>query len=302
MKIARLIGILSLLLQHEQLTANQLSEHFEVSARTIYRDIEALCQAGIPLVTEQGRGGGVAIMSGYKIDRTLLSTADMQAILAGLRSLDSCGGTNRYQQLMAKLAPEGMSLLPADQAFLINLASWDKAALAPKLELLHRAIAEGRQAAFTYCGPNGETERLIEPYNLLFQWAGWYVWGWCSLRQDWRLFKLSRMLELRLEDCFEPRPVPAPDLRTEKVFPTVLQVRAVFQPQCKWRLLDDYGPDSFEPLPDGRLLFNFGFTDKENLLGWLLTFGGNVELLEPAELRQELKQLATDICQIYSEI
>lgn len=302
MKIARLIGILSLLLQQEQLTAAQLAEHFEVSTRTIYRDIEALCQAGIPLTTAQGRGGGLAIMSGYKIDRTLLSTADMQAILAGLRSLDSCSGTNRYQQLMAKLAPEGVSLLAADQSFLINLASWDKAALAPKLELLHSAIAEGRQAAFTYCGPGGETERLIEPYKLLFQWAGWYVWGWCSLRLDWRLFKLSRMLDLRLAGCFEPRPAPAPDLRTEKVFPPVLQVRALFQPQCKWRLLDDYGPDSFAPQSDGRLLFSFGFTDKENLLGWLLTFGGDVELLEPAELRQELRRLAADICQLYSEI
>lgn len=302
MKIARLIGILSLLLQQEQLTAAQLAERFEVSIRTIYRDIDALCQAGIPLTTAQGRGGGVAIMSGYKIDRTLLSTADMQAILAGLRSLDSCSGTNRYQQLMEKLAPEGAALLAADQTVLINLASWDKAALSHKLELLHSAIAEGRRLAFIYCGPGGETERLIEPYKLLFQWSGWYVWGWCGLRQDWRLFRLSRMLELRLADCFEPRPAPQPDLRTEKVFPPLFQVRAVFQPHCKWRLLDEYGPDSFAPQPDGRLLFSFGFTDKEHLLGWLLTFGGDVELLEPTELRQELRRLAADICQIYSEI
>lgn len=96
MKIDRLIGILSILLQQEKVTAPYLAEKFEVSRRTINRDIEQLCQAGIPLMTTQGQSGGVSIIDGYSIDRTLLSSADMQAILAGLRSLDSISGTNRY--------------------------------------------------------------------------------------------------------------------------------------------------------------------------------------------------------------
>ena len=104
MKIERMIGILAILLQHEKVTAPYLAEKFEVSSRTIHRDIEALCLAGIPLVTEPGPNGGVSIMEGYKIDRMLLSRSDMQAILAGLRSLDSVSGTNRYSQLMEKLS------------------------------------------------------------------------------------------------------------------------------------------------------------------------------------------------------
>ena len=104
MKIDRLIGILSILLQQEKVTAPYLAEKFEVSRRTINRDIEALCQAGIPLVTTQGSGGGISIMDGYRIDRTLLTSSDMQAILAGLRSLDSVAGSSRYQQLMEKLS------------------------------------------------------------------------------------------------------------------------------------------------------------------------------------------------------
>lgn len=104
MKLERMIGILSILLQHQKVTAPYLAEKFEVSRCTISRDIDALCLAGIPLVTSQGINGGISIMEGYKIDRTLLSTSDMQAILAGLRSLDSGSGTNRYAQLMEKLS------------------------------------------------------------------------------------------------------------------------------------------------------------------------------------------------------
>ena len=104
MKLDRMIGILSILLQQEKVTMSYLAEKFEVSRRTISRDIESLCMAGIPLVTEAGQKGGVSIMEGYRIDRTLLTASDMQAILAGLRSLDSVSGTNRYLQLMEKLS------------------------------------------------------------------------------------------------------------------------------------------------------------------------------------------------------
>ena len=89
MKIDRLIGILSILLQKDVITAPSLAEHFEVSRRTINRDIEDLCKAGIPIVTRQGTNGGISIMENYKISRTLLTNREMQDILAGLRSLDS---------------------------------------------------------------------------------------------------------------------------------------------------------------------------------------------------------------------
>ena len=112
MKIDRLIGILALLLQQERVTAPQLARTFEVSRRTIQRDVEALCRAGIPLVTTQGQGGGISIMEGYRIDSTLLTSGDMQAILAGLRSLDSVSGTNRYAQLMEKLSAGTGGLVP----------------------------------------------------------------------------------------------------------------------------------------------------------------------------------------------
>lgn len=301
MKIDRMIGILSILLQQEKVTAPYLAEKFEVSRRTINRDIEHLCLAGIPLVTAQGQNGGISIMDGYKMDRTLLTSSDMQAILAGLRSLDSVSGTNRYTELMEKLSVGASNLIAGDQHILIDLSSWYKSSLAPKIELIHGSIECAKQISFLYFSPKGERRRTIEPYDLVFQWSSWYVWGWCLDRQDFRLFKLNRMTELQQEISFEKRAAPLPDLSSDRVFPNHYQVKALFSPEYKWRLVEEYGPDSFQEQPDGRLLFSFGFTDRNNILSWILTFGRGVELLEPVELRRELYRLGKEMQEKYCD-
>ena len=295
MKLDRMIGILAVLLQQEKVTAPWLAEKFEVSRRTINRDIERLCMAGIPIVTSRGAGGGISIMEGYKIDRTLLTSSDMQAILAGLRSLDSVSGTGRYAQLMDRLLPRASDLLSGDPHILIDLSSWYKTALAPKIELLHEAIENSRLVSFSYHAPSGESSRLVEPYDLIFRWAGWYLWGWCRTREDFRLFKLNRMTELANAGSFEKRPASLPDLSQERVFPHVFQVKARIEPEYRWRLIEEYGADSFQEQEDGSLLFTFGFTDKTGIVGWIASFGGGAELLEPEELRCELVQFGENI-------
>lgn len=299
MKLDRMIGILSILLQQEKVTAPYLAEKFEVSRRTINRDIDALCMAGIPLITEPGRSGGISIMEGYKIDRTLLSAADMQAILAGLRSLDSVSGTNRYAQLMEKLSAGSSTLLAGDTHIFIDLSSWYKASLSPKIELLHDAILTAHKVSFSYYAPKGESQRTVEPYDLIFQWTSWYLWGWCEKRKDFRLFKLGRMTDLRTGEAFEKRTAPLPDLSPERVFPDMYQVKAVIQPEYKWRLIEEYGPDSFTIQPDGTLLFSFGFADKTSVVGWIASFGDGAELLEPAELRKDVLAFAEGIRKNY---
>lgn len=291
MKIDRLIGILSILLQRDSVTAPELAERFEVSRRTINRDVEALCQAGIPIVTRQGAGGGIAIMDGYRVDRTVLSTADMQAILAGLKSLDSVSGSRRYAQLMEKLSAGTSGVISAGQAFLIDLSSWYKDSLTPKIQLIHSAIEAGLVISFDYLSPGGESRREIAPYYLVFRWSNWYVWGWCRSREDYRLFKLNRMDDLHLTGAgFERRPAPLPDLSTQHIFPGGIRVKALFTPDCAWRLAEEFGRDYYEARPDGRLLFQADYTDKENLISWLLTFGEKAELLEPPEIRRELAE------------
>ena len=298
MKMERLIGILSILLQRDKVTAPELAEQFEVSRRTIQRDIESLCQAGIPIATAQGTGGGISILKGYRVDRTVLTTPEMQAILAGLQSLDSVSGTRRYAQLMEKLSAGSGS---RDSHILIDLSSWYKTSLSPKIEAIHSAIRQHLTIRFTYFSPRETAVRTIEPYDLVFQWSSWYVWGWCQTRQDFRLFKLNRMTDLALGEPFTPRPAPVPELSAERIFPAKYQVTVLFDPACRWRLVEEYGPDSFTAQPDGRLRFTWGFPDADSVLSWVLTFGEGAELTEPEELRLRLAALTATLAQRYQK-
>lgn len=300
MKIDRLIGILSILLQTDIVTAPYLAEHFEVSRRTINRDIEDLCKAGIPIVTRQGVNGGISIMEDYKIDKTLVNYAEMQDILAGLRSLDSVNGTNRYGKLMEKLSAGSSDFMVGNQSVLIDLSSWYKDSLAPKIELIRIAIEKSRELEFIYYSPKDESLRCIEPYYLIFQWSSWYVWGWCRKREDFRLFKLNRMEKMRLtEQPFVKRKAPMPDLSNERIFPGGIKVKALFEPECKWRLIEEFGMDCFQEMEDGRLLFQADYTDVENLISWLLTFGDKAVLLEPLEVRKKIVDIAKSMQEKY---
>ena len=285
MKMERLIGILSILLQRDKVTAPELAEQFEVSRRTIQRDIESLCQAGIPIATAQGTGGGISILKGYRVDRTVLTTPEMQAILAGLQSLDSVSGTRRYAQLMEKLSAGSGS---RDSHILIDLSSWYKTSLSPKIEAIHSAIRQHLTIRFTYFSPRETAVRTIEPYDLVFQWSSWYVWGWCQTRQDFRLFKLNRMTDLALGEPFTPRPAPPP----------------VQPPRRGGRRGGQGGPRRREPGPlgaAGRLRFTWGFPDADSVLSWVLTFGEGAELTEPEELRLRLAALTATLVRRYQK-
>jgi predicted DNA-binding transcriptional regulator YafY len=301
-KIDRLIGILSLLLQKDVVTAPYLAEKFEVSRRTILRDIEDLCKAGIPVITRQGANGGISLTETYKISRTPLTRSEMQDILAGLRGLDSVHETDRYRQFMERLQTGASDYMTADQSVLIDLSSWYKPALAPKIEQIRTAIDQNREIRFLYCSPKGETQRTAEPYYLIFQWSNWYVWGWCRMREDYRLFKLNRMDQLQITDAvFQKRSAPKPDLSHESVFPGGIRVKALFEPSCQWRLTESFGPGSFKKLPDGKLLFQADYTNKENLICWLLTFRDQVLLLEPQSIREEIREALKKTLQKYEE-
>lgn len=290
MKIDRLIGILSVLLQKEKTTAPELADRFEVSKRTINRDIEDLCRAGIPIRTAQGIGGGISIMDGYRMDRTILTSKDMQMILAGLRSLDSVSGSSYYGQLMEKIQAGSSEFITGRDSILIDLSSWYRDSLAPKIEMIQDAIGDRRLIKFRYYAPSGESERTVEPYYLVFRWSSWYLWAWCLKRKDFRLFKLNRMDGVQItEKNFECRDATMPDLSNEKIFPGGIKVKALFEADQKWRLVEEFGTSCFTENDDGRLLFTADYTDMENLITWILTFGDKAEVIEPEEVREKVR-------------
>ena len=302
MKIDRLIGILSVLLQEEKTTAPELAERFEVSKRTINRDTEDLCKAGIPVRTAQGAGGGISIMDGYRMDRTILTSKDMQMILAGLRSLDSVSGSSYYSQLMEKIQAGSSEFITGRDSILIDLSSWYRESLAPKIETIQDAIGNRHLIRFRYYAPSGESDRTVEPYYLVFRWSNWYLWGWCLKRKDFRMFKLNRMDDVqKTEKIFECRDATMPDLSNEKIFPGGIKVKALFEPDQKWRLVEEFGPSCFTETDDGRLLFTADYTDMENLITWILTFGDKVEVLETKEARKKIALMVQKMTTIYKE-
>jgi predicted DNA-binding transcriptional regulator YafY len=307
MKIDRLIGIISILLQKDKVTAPFLAKKFEVSRRTINRDIETITQSGIPLVTEQGQNGGISIMSGYAIDKTAFTSSEMQAILTGLQGLDSISGSKQYQQLMEKLKAgtsdaiptnEDTTIIPSNEIY-INLSSYHKSSLAPKIELFRKAIQNHKTMKFTYFSPKGENERIIDPYILIFWWSSWYVWAYCHLREDFRLFKLNRMAyNSETGETFTPiKEIPSPEYSIQQAYPLQMKVKIAFSKDVKWRLIDAFGVD-YEYKEEGdKIIVETYVTDKKSLFSMLLSYGTQAELLEPEDLRNDfasyLKQFST---------
>lgn len=300
MKIDRLIGILSVLLQEDKVTAPELAEKFEVSRRTINRDIEHLCNAGIPISTLQGVGGGIRIMDGYKMDRTILSSKDMQMILAGLRSLDSVSGSKYYSQLMEKVQAGSTGVVNGNGSMLIDLSSWYGDSLSDKIQLIQSAIEDNWMIQFTYFSPSGEGTRMIEPYYLIFKWSSWYVWGWCTRRRDYRMFKLNRIVDLQMTKIHRHnREVSFPNLSNETIFSGGIHVKALFESSMKWHLIETFGMDCYTEQKDGRLLFEHEYTNEDNLISWLLTCKNQVEILEPQEIREKLILIIESIKERY---
>lgn len=299
MKIDRLIGIITVLLRREKVTAAYLAQRFEVSKRTISRDIEDICRAGVPVVTLQGANGGITLADGYRIDKTVFTQEELRDIFTGLAGLDSVAQDRNYRGIAEKFGKSG---LDAGGHILIDLSSHYRDTLAPKIEAIRRAIDGGTKIGFTYCSAGGEREVVLEPSLIVFQWSSWYVLGYDGARAAFRLFKLNRLRGLRsTQEPFEAREIPEEALDFQGRFAHGFQAVVCFDAAVKYRLVEEYGPDCYETLPDGRLRAALPFTDREYLITWVLGFGDRAELVEPRALRGELRARLEKSLNFYAE-
>lgn len=298
MKLDRMMGILMLLQQKKQVTAPELASRFEVSRRTIGRDIDALCQAGFPVVTLQGSGGGIRLMEGFSLDSALLKKQELSDILTGLRTLESVRLTEGAGPLLQRLSPE--TELPEDTR--IDLASFYQEDLAEKLALLRTAIRHRHPVSFHYYYEKGETDKVVEPCRVVFQWAGWYLFGYCPERQGFRLYKLRRMWQLKaLEGTFLPREIPPQALDFGQNMTDHLLVTARFAPEAKYRLVEEYGPDWFTETADGWLLAQRGFSSEKQAVQWFLSYGDQAQVLSPPEIAEQMKAAAERMLALYEK-
>lgn len=299
MKIDRLIGIISILQQNKKVTAPYLAEKFEVSRRTINRDIEDICRAGIPIVTTQGANGGISIMEGFNLDTSVLTTDELEAIFTGLKSLDSISITSHTDRLSNKIKGKDSENYISDN-IRIDLSSYYKDSLAAKIELLKKAIKQKRLVSFHYYYNKGEEDKLIEPYQIVFKWSSWYIFGFCTRRQDFRMFKLNRLWNLNItETDFTPRKIPDHNLDENVTNADDYIITAIFDSSLKYRLIDEYSIGCYTELDDGRLLFKQGFSNKDYMISWLLGFGDKVEVVEPKEIREEIIRITQNILKKY---
>jgi len=299
MKLDRLLGILTILLQKDRVTAPELATRFEVNRRTIGRDIDALCIAGIPIVTYQGSGGGISIAEGFKLDKSVLTVDELSNIIAAVKGLGSVTRTSNVERTLLKLRANSDTVVSMREPIIIDLASYHKGQLTEKVELIKRAVLESRLIEFDYYYEKGKSHRIIEPYYIIFQWTAWYVYGFCMERQDFRLFKLLRLWDLRLnESTFTPREILPEQRDFSSQFTDDIELVAIFTPSERYKLIETYGLSCYTETEDG-LRLEVGFTNRDYLLNWLLSFGDKVKVLEPEDIATDIKTIAKNVTTLY---
>ena len=294
MKLSRQLSILYALSDSASVTAPQLAERLEVSPRTIRRDLDDLCAAGYPIVTRQGSGGGISLMEGFALDRTLLTREELADLLAGLRGLDTVGSAG---SLLPRLL-QGQE--QAQQSLLIDLAAHYRDSLTGKITLLRKAIAAQQPVSFDYYSEKGRLRRVVEPCFMMYRWSAWYLYAFCRLRGDYRLFKLGRLWAIQAEEGQFPRHTIDPErLDFDAMHPDRIETVVLFEPEVEYLVIEKYGPNSYECGADGRLLFRWGTTNIGNMAKWLLTFGGAAKVLSPPALAEAVRRMAEEILARY---
>ncbi len=309
MKVDRLVSLIMVLLDRKRLGARELADMFEVSPRTIYRDMDTISMAGIPVRSTPGAGGGFEIMPGFKIDNRVFTAADLSAILTGLNGLSRMMGGEGPVNALAKVR----SFIPADRAgdielktnqIRIDLSPWmGNRNIQAYLEMIRTALQERRVLTFEYANRYGEkTVRTAEPCQLVLKGSHWYWQGFCRRRNDYRLFKLTRMSNLEMEEVFEPRDYGEPQLDMTDLL-TSLQGKITIRihKSVMDRVLDYCSPGEFPPDGEEHYILPFPFIENDYYYDILLSFGDRCECLSPPRVRTEMKRRIGDMAAIYKD-
>ncbi len=283
MQINRLFEIVYILLNKKTITAKELSEHFEVSARTIYRDIETLSAAGIPVFMSKGKGGGISLLDNFVLDKSILSDNEQKEILAALQSLNAI----KYPDADNVLSKLGMLFNKADYNWIdVDFSHWgsgDK----EKFNLLKTAVVSKKITTFEYFSSTGEkTDRTIEPLQLLFKDKTWYLKGYCLSKQAYRTFKLTRIKNVTvIEKAFErdlPQDVLDNSVRGDS---KMVEVKLHLKPSVAYRVYDEFHQNNIVLNEDGSFDVTVTYADDDWVPGYILSFGGSAEVIEPKHIR-----------------
>lgn len=297
MKDSRLFRILYYILEKGRVTAKELSEKFEVSIRTIYRDIDSLSSAGIPIYALQGKGGGIEIAKEFVLSKSLLSEDEKNMIMTSLHSFDGTGnifGDELLTKLSALFNVKNTNWIEVD------FNNWQNNKIKEKtFNLLKSAILDKNIISFSYFATNkDETNRKVKPVRLIFKGQDWYLYAFCLLRNDFRYFKLNRIknleiLQTNFDDDFEEV-----ILKKEIKYENIIRVKVRFDKKVAFRIYDELSTDIVED-DEGNLYAQIEMPSDYNLYSYIFSFGDMAEILEPIEIRVKIKEMIDKMKKIY---
>ena len=299
--------MIMILQQHELISAGELAEKLEVSRRTIYRDIDTLTVAGLPVFTHQGAMGGVGLMQSYKLDKRLFTQSDIQTVMASLRSYKQLFDHKEIVHVLEKLNAIGRedgSSMP-ESKFAVDLTlNQGNESMRSLLSVVEIALNESRLLLFEYIDRMGRiSSRTIEPYRVVFKESSWYVQGYCTDKSDYRIFKLARMSKLQaLRTTFEPRdfsPLPmdgANWMSQDWVTVTIRIDRSVMD-----RVIERFGEGHILSVEGNTCLASYPII--HNTFGYdrLLALGDKCEIIAPPDVRDGFRAYVSAILSKYGQ-
>ncbi len=287
MQINRLFEMIYILLNKENMTAKAFAEHFEVSQRTIYRDVELLSAAGIPIYMTKGKGGGIALLPDFVLNKTVLTDNEKADILSALHAVDtvSLEQTNTaIGKLSSMFGGAGGDWLEVDFS---NWANGEEEAAV--FATLKTAILKKKKVAFLYHGSEGSVRRTVEPLKLCFKGQSWYLYAYCNLRSDYRFFKLRRIKELEVLDESFQRSATAKLFESDKLFgDDFVTITLKIAKEMAYRVYDEF--PQHEVQPDGSFVVQMTMPRGDWVYHYLATFGEHCEVLSPEDVRLQIKE------------
>ncbi|MBS4538474.1 YafY family transcriptional regulator [Clostridium sp. D2Q-11] len=306
MRIDRLLSILLILSSKGIVTAKELAEHFEVSVRTIYRDIDKICEAGVPVAANGGKGGGFYIIENYSLDNLFFDEGELHTLMAMMKGMSIVFGKNQqFNDIVLKFQNADKNNNNKEDSLNINMSHFSmEEELKEYLYIINQAIEKTKILVFYYINRNMEySERIVEPIRIEFSHGQWYLAGYCRVREDYRRFKLVRIKDLKLGEIFTKRIISSEEL--DEIFNKSydkknIKVKLKFSNRIGNQLTEYFFKDTIKERQDGAFIVDDLFPYEEGLIRFILEFGKECEVLEPEYLRNETKKYLENILEKYN--
>jgi predicted DNA-binding transcriptional regulator YafY len=301
-KVERLISIIMILLKKEVVSTNEFSHLFNVSKRTILRDMETLSLSNIPIYSVHGVKGGYGIMDEYKVDKRLLSSSDIQNILTALGGLEQIFLTEEVERTIKKI--EAMvSPLSLNRSIHLSFYAWEgRSEILETLKICQESILKKRLVSFDYTDKDGAvTNRMVEPYELHFSESSWYLKGFCLHRQGYRTFKVSRSDHITMDKrAFHPRDDWSEQGLEASYLPQFVTIKAWISPSIKDQIIERYGRRSIEDHSPGCLLATMYVPQNRTGFQFLASFGTHLKVVEPKTYVEDFRNYIYQMMENYS--